>query len=91
MDRQLQDYYETLLDLFTRDGWKVFMADQEEAFQHLVITSSRDCPDNDSWQYRRGVMDTLSKVINFENSIRNGYHSLEKESVIDAQWEDAVH
>ena len=91
MDRELQDYYESLLDLFTTDGWKTFMIDQESAFEHLVFSASRDCLDNDSWQYRRGKMDTLSQIINFEEMIRNNYNNLEKDSEIEAQWAEVVH
>jgi len=91
MDRELQDYYESLLDLFTTDGWKTFIVDQESAFEHLVFSASRDCLDNDSWQYRRGKMDTLSQLINFEEMIRNNYNNLEKDSEIEAQWAEVVH
>jgi|DEB0MinimDraft_12_1074336.scaffolds.fasta_scaffold50869_2 hypothetical protein len=91
MDRELQVYYETLIDLFSSEGWKTFILDQESAFEHLVFSASRDCLDNDSWQYRRGKMDTLSQIINFEEMIRNSYETLEKESVIDAEWTEVVH
>jgi len=91
MDRELQDYYESLLDLFATDGWKTFIVDQESAFEHLVFSASRDCLDNDSWQYRRGKMDTLSQLINFEEMIRNNYNNLEKDSEIEAQWAEVVH
>ena len=91
MDRELQDYYESLLDLFTTDGWKTFIVDQESAFEHLVFSANRDCLDNDSWQYRRGKVDTLSQIINFEEMIRNNYNNLEKDSEIEAQWTEVVH
>jgi hypothetical protein len=91
MDRELQVYYETLIDLFSSEGWKTFILDQESAFEHLVFSASRDCLDNDSWQYRRGKMDTLAQIINFEEMIRNSYSALEKESVIDAEWTEVVH
>ena len=91
MDRQLQDYYESLLDMFSRDGWKTFISDQEGAVEHLMYSASRDCPDNDSWQYRRGCMETLTKIINFEQIIKNSYQTLEKDQDIDAQWEEVVH
>ena len=70
---------------------KTFIVDQESAFEHLVFSASRDCLDNDSWQYRRGKMDTLSQLINFEEMIRNNYNNLEKDSEIDAQWQEVVH
>ena len=91
MDRELQDYYESLLTLFGAEGWPTFIRDQEDAFEHLVFTASRDCPDNDAWQYRRGYMDALSKIINFEDSIKNNYDALENDGAIDAQWEEVMH
>jgi len=91
MDRELQVYYETLIDLFSSEGWKTFIVDQESAFEHLTFSAPRDCLDNDSWQYRRGKIDTLSQIINFEEMIRNSYDSLEKESEIEAQWQEVVH
>ena len=91
MDRDLQDYYESLLGLFGAEGWQTFMADQEEAFQHLTLSAARDCSDNDAWQYRRGYLAALNQTITFEESIRNSYDNLEQEGAIDAQWEEVVH
>ena len=87
MDKELQDYYESLLDMFITDGWKAFASDQEGAFEHMMFNAHRDCPDNDSWQYRRGCLDTLHKIINFEDMIRNSYNSLEVNSEIEAEYE----
>ena len=91
MDRDLQVYYETLIDLFSSEGWKTFILDQENAFEHLIFSASRDCPDGDSWQYRRGKLDTLNQIISFEEMIRNSYAAIENESVIDANYEEVVH
>jgi hypothetical protein len=87
MDKELQDYYESLLEMFITNGWKTFASDQESAFEHLMFNANRDCPDNDSWQYRRGCLDTLQKIINFEDMIRNSYNSLEVNSEIEAEYE----
>lgn len=91
MDRELQVYYETLIDLFSSEGWKTFILDQESAFEHLVFSASRDCLDNDSWQYRRGKLDTLNHIIGFEEMIRNSYAAIESESIIDADYQEVVH
>jgi hypothetical protein len=91
MDRDLQVYYETLMSLFASDGWKLFVGDQEEAFEHLVFSACRECPENNAWQYRRGYLDALHKIINFEDIIRNNYDMLEKESTIDAEYDEVVH
>ena len=91
MDRELQLYYETLLDMFSTEGWKTFVDDQDSALGHLTITAARDCPDNDAWQYRRGCIATLSKIVSFEEIIRSNYDSLERDIEIEAEWAEVVH
>jgi len=87
MDRDLQDYYESLLDMFISPGWKNFIKDQEEALEYLTLSAPRNCPDNDLWQQCRGKLEILSIIVGFEETMRSNLAELEKEGDIEAQYE----
>ena len=76
MDKDTEQYYEQLLDLFLHPGWKQFQQDFEESFDLLEKTARKDCPTNDQWQYRRGQLEQLDRVITFEQLIRAAYDDL---------------
>lgn len=80
-------YYEDLLEMFITPGWKAFIQDQEEALDRLEKSAVFECPDNTSWQERRGQINKLIHLINYENLIRLTYDDLEREDVIEVESE----
>lgn len=79
MDKLAQDYYEALIDMFATDGWKHFIQDQEDALEAMKDGAYIQCPDNDSWQVRRGEINSLAKLVNFEELIRYNLSEIEKD------------
>jgi hypothetical protein len=79
------EYYEGLLEMFTTPGWKSFIEDHEEAKDRLEATAVFECPDNTSWQERRGQINKLTHLINYEQLIRMTYDELENEASFEVE------
>lgn len=76
MDKELQIYYENLLDLFTRDGWKQFIEDiQDNADMLNDITTISD--EKQFW-YRRGQLEAVERILSYESTIKNTYEDFER-------------
>ena len=78
MTDELQQYYDKLLELFGTEGWQVFVEEAKNSLTGLVESSSIDCIDNDKWQYRRGEINKLHQIVNYENFIRQSMDSHEE-------------
>lgn len=85
---ELIEYYESLLEMFATPGWKTFIEDQEEARERLESTAVFDCPDNSSWQERRGQINKLVHTINYEQLIRMTYADIEKQDTFEVESEN---
>ena len=78
MDKDLQNYYENLLDLFTTPGWKQYIEDISDNMEILQdITTIQD--EKQFW-HRRGQLEAVSRIIQYESSIKNSYEDFEKDA-----------
>jgi hypothetical protein len=78
MDKELQDYYENLLDLFTTKGWKQFVEDISDNMELLQdITTISD--EKQFWQ-RRGQLQAVTQILQYESSIKNSYDDFVKDN-----------
>jgi hypothetical protein len=82
MDIDTQNYYEEMFSMFSTPGWRLFINDQEEALHDLKEAAFAHCPDNDSWQLRRGEIISLTKLVSFEASLRHHHREIEEEEKI---------
>lgn len=90
MDIELQKYYEALLEMFSSEGWKYYVEDQEAALNSLRETANRDCVTSESWHERRGAINKLEQLINYETAVRATFENieeLEKERKDDAEYD----
>ena len=85
MNKEDSDYYDELFDMFATPGWKAYIDMQTHAFEHYEERARIDCPNNGAWQFRRGELDILFKIINFEEMIRNDYQHLEMTSELQVE------
>lgn len=78
MDKEITTYYENLLDLFTRDGWKQFIEDIQDNADFLKdINTIRD--EKDFW-YRRGQLEAVQRILSYESTIKDSYEDFEREA-----------
>ena len=78
MDKEITTYYENLLDLFTRDGWKQFIEDIQDNADFLKdINTIKD--EKDFW-YRRGQLEAVQRILSYESTIKDSYEDFEREA-----------
>ena len=77
MDKDLQEYYESLLELFSTVGWKNFIEDLEAQAPSLEQIRTIDS-EKDLW-LRKGQIDILDRVLGYEETIKNSYEELTHE------------
>jgi hypothetical protein len=78
MDKELQTYYENLLELFTTEGWKQFIEDISDNVE--VLQDINTISDDKQFWFRRGQLEVAQRILNFESSIKNSYDDFVKDS-----------
>lgn len=71
MDKELEKYYESYLDLFVTDGWKNFVEDFKMAADDL--SNIRNVASLEDMKFIQGKLDVMDRIVNFETGIRNTY------------------
>lgn len=79
MTQQELQELEILNDLFSHPGWKLFRAEIEQMKLNHTESADKECPDNDSWQFRRGVVSNMRYILNYENVTKAAleYHNVD--------------
>ena len=67
VERQFEDYF----DMFSREGWKLFMEDIKEIIDG--VDSLDYVKDYDDFLIRKGQLKILRRIEGFENSIESAY------------------
>jgi len=78
MDKELTTYYENLLDLFTRDGWKQFVEDIQDNAE--ILADINTISDEKQFWFRRGQLEAVQRILSYESSIKNSYEDFEREA-----------
>lgn len=84
MDKELTIYYENLLDLFTRDGWKQFIEDLQDNADLLADIST--ISDEKQFWYRRGQLEAVQRILSYESQIKDSYEDFEKDSYAETDF-----
>lgn len=67
-----QKYFDNFFDLFASEGWKQFVEEAEEELKHPQFDIS-NIDTEIVLNYRRGQKNTVQRIVNFEDIIRNAY------------------
>ena len=71
LDQETEQYYNKYFDLFNNPGWKQLI---EELKQNaLVINSVEATKDENDLYVRKGQLNVLAYLINFESATNNNY------------------
>ncbi len=73
MEEQIQKEYESLLETFNTDGWKLYSEELVGMFEQLRDTAHTECKTNDEWQFRRGQLEVLGRLMTYEEFQKAGY------------------
>lgn len=77
MNKELQTYYENLLDLFANKGWGQFIEDIQDNAE--LLRDITTIPDEKQFWYRRGQLEAVERILSYESSIKNSYEDFEKD------------
>lgn len=69
-----QEYYESLFEMYSSDGWKNLMADLEEHKKHYmdIRNVSPNCP----LDFQRGRLDEIEFLLNHEETMKQAYEEM---------------
>ena len=77
MDPELEKYFNTYFALFRTDGWKQLISElNNNAGQINSVEATKDV---DDMYFRKGQLNVLANIINFEAAINNGFEDASKE------------
>lgn len=82
MTKEDEKYYEVYFDLFLQPGWKQLVTDLNESLNSYRI---EDIADADALKRVQGERAILSRLVNFEVSIKETY-----EMILEAEHAEAV-
>ena len=77
MEKELEIYYENLLDLFTRDGWKQFIEDLQDNAE--LLSDITTIQDEKAFWHRRGQLEAVQRILSYESQIKNSYEDFERD------------
>ena len=78
MDKELQEYYENLLDLFTHKGWGQFIEDIEGNAE--MLRDIMTIKDEQGFWYRRGQVEAVQRILSYESTIKDSYEDFERQA-----------
>lgn len=79
MDKETEEYYNKYFDLFGNDGWKQLI---EELKQNAIaINSVEATKDGNDLYLRKGQLNVLAYMLNFEATLNNNFDELQKQDV----------
>ena len=82
MTPDLQQYFDTYLDLFNTAGWKLFVEDMEET---LLGYSYDHCKEFADFVRVQSARQQLERVVNYEEYIRRSMENATEESELDQE------
>ena len=78
MDKELEQYYESYLDLFMTDGWKNFVEDFQLAAHEL--SNIRRVSTLEEMKFIQGKLEVIDNILNFETNIKNTFESYQDDT-----------
>ena len=78
MDKELEQYYESYLDLFMTDGWKNFVEDFQLAASEL--SNIRRVSTLEDMKFIQGKLEVIDNILNFETNIKNTFESYQDDT-----------
>lgn len=66
MDSETRKEYEDLLEMFNTDGWTLYSKELKDLYNDLKDTAHTQSVTNDEWQFRRGQLEVLNRLITYE-------------------------
>jgi len=78
MDKELETYYNNYFDLFLTEGWKQLVGELSTNAQQ--VNSLETVKDEADMHFRKGQLNILANIINFESLIENAHKNIEEDN-----------
>tara|TARA_R110002124_G_scaffold181052_1_gene348499 strand:+ start:934 stop:1200 length:267 start_codon:yes stop_codon:yes gene_type:complete len=85
LDPELEKYYNNYLDLFMTEGWKQFEEDTNNVIKSINLLSLENAK---ALHLAQGQMEILNWVLDWKNSVKNSYESLQEETISTEEQEN---
>lgn len=72
---ELDEYYESLLELFTTSGWKHFEEDLKRSLENL--NSLHNISDSETFWHRKGEVSILHTLLGYKDAITAAYEEMQ--------------
>ena len=79
MNQELQNYYESRFDLFSRQGWLDLMEDVDKMLESMNNVST--IADEKSLQFRKGELSILTWLITLKEVSERAYEDLNEKNL----------
>ena len=80
-----KEYYNNYLDLFMTEGWKQFEEDTNNVIKSINLLSLENAK---ALHLAQGQMEILNWVLDWKNSVKNSYESLQEETISTEEQEN---
>ena len=74
LDQETEQYYNKYFDLFNTDGWKQLIEELQQ--NALLINSVEATKDQNDLYVRKGQLNVLAYILNFETATNTNYEEL---------------
>lgn len=71
--------YEMLIDLFQQPGWKKVVEDISALAKNFRDGAPDYAVTNDQWQYLRGQIHQLDRIVGYENYVRAAWEQAQED------------
>lgn len=78
MDKELERYFTNYFDLFATPGFTQWI--EEIAEYRTDISDIKNIPDSNEFYRRKGIVETLDRLLNFQAAIETAYKEQTDES-----------
>ena len=75
MDKELENYYSTYFEMFRSEGWKQLI--NELTNNAMALNSVENLKDVDDMFYKKGQLNVLASLLNFETTINTAYEDID--------------
>ncbi len=80
MDKELEKYFNTYFDLFSSEGWKQYIQDVRD--NRELMSDALTIKDGNDLFYRKGVLETLDRTLNFELAIEAAHEEAKDAKIL---------
>ena len=74
LEKETEEYYNKYFDLFRTDGWQQLIKELQQ--NAITINSVEVTKDANDLYLRKGQLNVLAYILNFENTLNNTYEEL---------------